>query len=67
MVKNRLKDLRHDRRMNQVEFAEFLGVGRSLYNRWENQHVQPELEKVLKIASKLGVPVEEIVYLDEQC
>lgn len=64
-VLNRLKDIRHDHRMNQVEFAEFLGVGRSIYNRWENQHVQPELETVLKIAQKIGRSVEDIVYLDE--
>ncbi|PYI57003.1 helix-turn-helix transcriptional regulator [Paenibacillus flagellatus] len=67
VVKNRLKEIRHDHRMNQVEFAELLGVGRSLYNRWENQHVQPELETVLRIAKVVKLPVEQIVYLDEQC
>ncbi|GAB6932197.1 helix-turn-helix transcriptional regulator [Calditerricola satsumensis] len=65
-VRNRLKELRHDHRMNQVEFADYLGVNRQLYNRWEKQAVQPSLEWVLKIAKRLGKPVEEIVYLEEE-
>lgn len=65
-VKNRLKDIRHDHRMNQVEFADFIGVRANLYNRWERQNGQPELESVLRIAKRIGRAVEEIVYLDEE-
>ncbi|MEJ8548134.1 helix-turn-helix transcriptional regulator [Brevibacillus borstelensis] len=64
-VKNRLKDIRHDHRMNQIEFSEFLGVNRQLYNRWENQATQPSLEWVLRISKKIQRPLEEIIYLDE--
>jgi len=52
--------------MNQVEFADYLGVNRQLYNRWEKQVVQPSLEWVLKISKRLGKSVEEIVYLEEE-
>lgn len=65
MVKNRFKDIRHDHRMNQVEFSDFIGINRSLYNRWENQKTQPELETVLRLAKQLQLPVEAIVFLDE--
>jgi DNA-binding XRE family transcriptional regulator len=63
VVRNHLKNLRHDHRMNQSEFAEFLGVNRQLYNRWENQATQPSLEWALRIAEKLGLYVEDVVFL----
>lgn len=66
MVKNRLKELRHDHRMNQVEFAEFLGLSQYQYNRYELQRQQPTLEGALRIAEKLNKPVEQIFYLDKQ-
>lgn len=65
-VKNRLKELRHDRRMNQTEFAEFLGLSQHQYNRYELQRQQPTLEGALRIAEKLKMPVEQIFYLDRQ-
>ncbi|WP_380026701.1 helix-turn-helix transcriptional regulator [Effusibacillus consociatus] len=64
-VRNRLKEIRHDHRMNQIEFAEYIGAARQLYNRWENQTTQPSLEWVLRIAKRTGRPVEDIVYLEE--
>jgi putative transcriptional regulator len=66
MVKNRLKEIRHDHRMNQLEFAAFLGIGQSQYNRYELQQRQPALEIALEIAEKIGRPVEHIFYLDRQ-
>jgi len=65
-VKNRLKEIRHDRRMNQIQFAEFLGVAQYQYNRYELQRQQPTLEMALRIAEKLNMPVEQIFYLDRQ-
>lgn len=51
--------------MNQIEFAEYIGASRQMYNRWENQVTQPSLEWVLRIAKRTGRPVEHIVYLEE--
>jgi putative transcriptional regulator len=64
-IRNRLKEIRHDHRMDQTQFAEFLGVNRSLYNRWERQQTQPNPEWILKIAQKVNKSVEDIFYLDE--
>ncbi|MFK7695910.1 helix-turn-helix transcriptional regulator [Paenibacillus sp. HJGM_3] len=64
MIKNRLKELRHDYRMNQVEFAEFLGLAQQQYNRYENQKSQPDLERALLISEKLNRPVNEIFYIE---
>ena len=65
-VKNRLKDIRHDHRMNQTQFAEYIGVTRSLYNRWEHQRSQPNQEWMLKLAKRLNIKVEDIFYLEDE-
>lgn len=66
MLRNRLKEIRHDHRMNQVEFAQHLGLSQYQYNRYENQKQQPTLEGALLLAEKLGVLVEQIFYVDRQ-
>lgn len=65
-IKNKLKELRHDFRMDQKEFASLLGVNASLYNRWENNHTQPSLEWAVKIAQRTDRPVESFILLDSE-
>lgn len=64
-VKNRLKEIRHDHRMNQTEFAKHIDVSQPLYNRWENQRSQPNPEWMLKLAKRLSLKVEDIFYLED--
>ena len=59
-VHNKLKELRHDYRMNQTEFAEFLGISVHQYNRYEKGASQPSLEVALKISDKVGRTVNEL-------
>jgi putative transcriptional regulator len=59
-VKNRLKDIRYEMKMNQKEFAEFLGISQHQYNRYEEQRTQPTLEKALEISEKVNRAVNEI-------
>ncbi|WML30231.1 helix-turn-helix transcriptional regulator [Neobacillus sp. OS1-32] len=61
-VHNKLKELRHDHRMNQTEFAEFLGISVYSYNRYENGTRIPVLEVALQISEKLKRPVNDIFY-----
>ena len=61
MLRNRLKSYRHKHEMNQKEFADFLGVNKSLYNRWEKQHGQPSREWLIKIAIKLECKIEDLI------
>lgn len=65
-VHNRLKELRHDHRMNQKEFAEFLGISVYQYNRYEKGVRQPTLEAALQISEKVNRPVNDIFYLTEE-
>ncbi|MDR6555419.1 helix-turn-helix domain-containing protein [Paenibacillus qinlingensis] len=64
MLKNRLKDIRHDKRMNQTEFAAYLSITQHQYNRYENNKQAPTLEGALLISQRLSMPVEHIFYLD---
>jgi putative transcriptional regulator len=63
-VKNNLRDVRFGFKMNQKDFAAFLNVGKNLYNRWENQKGQPNLNYALIIARKTNRTVESIFYLE---
>ncbi|SMQ72357.1 putative transcriptional regulator [Bacillus sp. OV166] len=65
-VSNRLKDLRHDHRMKQTEFAELLGISIYQYNRYERGTRQPTLEVALQISEKIKRPVNDIFYLTEE-
>jgi putative transcriptional regulator len=62
-VRNRLKSYRHKLEFNQTQMAEFLGINRDQYNRYENNRTQPSLEIALKISERLGVPANEIFFL----
>jgi DNA-binding XRE family transcriptional regulator len=41
--------------------AEFLGVHRSVFDRWMGQKILPSLPVAVRIARRLGVKVEDLV------
>lgn len=61
MLKNKLKSWRHKHEMTQKEFAAFLGVNYSLYNRWERREVDPSLEWYWRISKILNCTIEELI------
>lgn len=65
MLRNRLKHWRHKYEMNQTEFSAYLGVDGKLYNRWENQKVQPSLIMAIKISNKLECTVNDLFEIIE--
>lgn len=62
-VNNRLKSIRHQHEMTQKEFATYIGVNQSQYNRYERNTHQPTLEIAIRISDKLGVTVNDIFFL----
>lgn len=63
-VRNRLKEIRmKEYMMTQKEFAGFLEMDYSMYNRIENNMKQVTLETALKISNKLNKTVNEIFEL----
>jgi len=63
-LRNTLRDLRFDFKMDQNDFADFLGVSRPLYNRWERNKSQPSLEWAIKISYKTDRPIQSFIHLD---
>lgn len=66
MLKNRLKQIRlnmaaeQGRDISQTEFAAMLGYDKYIYNRWETQKVQPNLETAIVLSNKLNTTVNEL-------
>lgn len=61
-VGNRLKEVRHDLRMNQTEFSKFLAISIYQYNRYEKGSRVPSLEVALSISEKIGRSVNDLFY-----
>ena len=66
MVRNRFLEIRlRLGYRKQKEFAEFIGITQTLYNKYENNTSQPGLDTLLKISKKLDIKIDEIVYLED--
>jgi len=64
-VKNRLPELRQQRKWSQGELADVLGVSRQTINAIETEKYDPSLPLALKIARLFGQPVEKIFTLED--
>ena len=47
--------------MNQVEFANLLGVSKQCVSNWENDNVLPSIEMLMKIADALKVKTDYLL------
>ena len=59
-MKNRLRELRAQRRWSQADLAERIGVSRQAVNALETDKHDPSLGLAYRIAAAFGVAVEEI-------
>lgn len=64
MIGNRLKSLRGKR--TQQETADKLGVSRASYSHYENNHVQPDNEMIIKMADHFKVSTDYILGKDQR-
>lgn len=58
---DRLKELRKQARLTQVEIAEKLGISQPAYASWERGTKKPTQENLIKIAQTLNVTVDYLV------
>lgn len=65
-VANRVEDLRARNNLSRQELAEQVGVHYQTIGYIERGEYSPSLVLALRIASVLGVSVEEIFWLDEE-
>lgn len=62
-VKNKLLEIRLSRGYKkQKDFAEFLGLNQSIYNKFENNSAQPTLDRAIDICCKLNLKIEDVFY-----
>ena len=54
----RLKELRQDKKLTQVELALKIGVGKSIISLWEKNKCEPTLSKLIVIADYFGVTID---------
>ena len=56
-----LKTIRKEKNLSQEELAELLGVSRQAVSKWESGDGYPEVEKLLMIAGKLNVSLDNLM------
>ncbi|MCY1405858.1 hypothetical protein D3C76_969550 [compost metagenome] len=59
-MKNRLKELRAERKWSQVDLAALLNVSRQTINAIENGRYDPSLPLAFQIARAFALPIEHI-------
>lgn len=61
----RLKELRKERKIGQVELAQHLGVGKSIISLWELGSCEPTLSKLIVIAKFFNVTIDFLAGLED--
>jgi len=61
MYKNRLKELRRQNGIRQVDLAERLGISQAMVSQLESDTRQGTPDLMMSLARELSVPVEELV------
>lgn len=61
---NKVKEYRKQLGLTQEELAQRLSVTRQTINAMENNKYNPTLELAIKTAKFLGVPIEQLYFLD---
>lgn len=66
MLETRIKELRAERNMDQMELAALVGVRRETIGRLEKGLYNPSLKLAMDIAQVFGLTVEEIFTFREE-
>ncbi len=64
MLHQRIRLLRQARNMSQVELAKRLGVTKQSVSNWENDHIQPSIEMLVKLAAIFSVSTDYMLGLE---
>ncbi len=60
----KLKDLRLEKGLGQVELAQKLGVSKGIVSLWENDLREPKLSNLIAIAQFFGVSIDFLAGLE---
>ncbi len=65
-MNERIKQLRTERGLSQVELAEKLGVSKQSVSNWENDNILPSIEMLLKISHIFSVSTDYLLGEDSR-
>lgn len=60
----RLKGLRHEKKIGQIELAKALGVGKSIISLWERNECEPTLSKLILLSKYFDVSIDYLAGLE---
>ena len=63
-MKNRIKELRSERRVTQATLAKYLGVAQNTLSYWENETYEIDTGSLQKLADYFGVPTDYVLCRD---
>ena len=66
MLNERIKQLRTQRGLSQVDLAQKLGVSKQSVSNWENDNIQPSIEMLLKISHVFSVSTDFLLGEDSR-
>ncbi|MFS7261506.1 helix-turn-helix domain-containing protein [Carnobacterium divergens] len=58
---NRLKERRLEKKLTQQALADKVGVNRVTYTNWENGNREPDLDKVVELATELNTTIDYLL------
>jgi len=61
----KLRELRKESGLGQIELAKRLGVGKSIISLWEKGACEPTLSKLVEIAKFFGVTIDYLAGLED--
>ena len=60
----RLKELRKERNIGQVQLAKEIGVGKSIISLWETNQCEPTLSKLVALSKFFNVSIDYLAGLE---
>ncbi len=66
MLNERIRQLRTEQNMSQVDLAKCLNVTKQSVSNWENDNIQPSIEMLTKIAQTFSVSTDYMLGLDNR-
>lgn len=61
----RLRTLRQERNLGQIELAKRLDVGKSIISLWEQNKCEPTLSKLIAMSDFFGVTIDYLAGLEK--
>lgn len=65
-MKNKIREIRKDRKLTQDELAKKINVSRQTINAIENDRYNPTLELAIELSQELEISIEELFLIEKK-